>query len=113
VLPAQHAWPAAPQLVQVMAPPQMVLVAVQVLPVQHVDPAAPQVPHAPLVHAPPMPGHAEPIAVHCAFTQQPPPVQALPAQQGSPGPPHRAQVAAPPAPVQSAPVSHCRPGQQV
>jgi hypothetical protein len=58
-------------------------------------------------------GQVDPAPVHTLLTQQPPPVQVLSAQQGSPGPPHWAHTPVP-APLQTVAASwQLRPGQQV
>jgi hypothetical protein len=79
--PGQHASPAPPHDVHEPAW-QTTLPAVQVMPVQHACALAPQFPHEPLAQVPPMVGHAEPVPTQLPFTQQPPPPQVSPAQQG-------------------------------
>jgi hypothetical protein len=78
-------------------------------PVQQGCPAPPHVPQLPFMHMAPLRGHAEPLGVQMAFTQQPPPPQLPPLQQAWPAPPHGEQI--PPA-MQALPLAHARPGQQ-
>jgi hypothetical protein len=63
------------------------------------------------VHAPPS-EHVVPLATQLfvPWSQQPVPLQVLPAQHGSPGPPHAVQT--PPAPHALPAVVQVRPGQQ-
>jgi hypothetical protein len=107
---AQHGWPGPPHDTQLVPIEQVVAVAVHAPPGQQLCETPPQVPQLPAAQAPPMLGHVVASGMHALFTQQPPPVHALPAQHGWPGPPQTAQV--PPFwPEQTEPVSHWRPGQ--
>src|SRR5271165_4458316 len=94
-----------------LPPPQATLPAVHCPrlpppcpPGQQACPAPPHVPQLPLVHVPPMTGHAEAAAVQFPFTQQPFP-QPLASQHASPGAPHcpPAQHAAPGSALQEPP----------
>ena len=84
-------------------------------PMQQVWPPPPHVPQLPLVHVPPMLGHADPELTHRAFTQQPP-LQSPAAQHVWPAPPHWAHTPPPPPPpppLQAKPAEQLRPGQHV
>jgi hypothetical protein len=54
------------------------------MPAQHPWPAPPQVPQLPFMQTPPTVGQVDPAPVQTSFTQQPVP-QPLAAQQASPG----------------------------
>jgi hypothetical protein len=84
----QQGKPSSPHLVQLPLL-QAVLGEVHtptpVLLVQQGNPGPPQLPHTPLLQTPvPRPTHAPPSAMQIPDTQQPPPAQVLPSQQGRP-----------------------------
>src|SRR5271165_4182022 len=97
-----------------LPPPQATLPAVHCPrlpppcpPGQQACPAPPHVPQLPVVHVPPMTGHAEAAAVQFPFTQQPFP-QPLASQHASPGAPHCAHSP----PLQAYPDGQDCPAQQ-
>jgi len=88
--PEQHGWPASPHATQVVwfahvAPPAVQVVVVPPPPpcgtVQHAWPTAPQLPQLPLPHAMLL-EQLVPEPTQTRFTQQPPELHSLPAQQG-------------------------------
>jgi hypothetical protein len=81
-------------------------------PPQQGCPAPPQPAHIPLVHIPKLFPQVIMLATQALATQQPPALQALLAQQGSPGPPQAAQVPPPPPAHTFIGSLHMRPGQQ-
>jgi hypothetical protein len=81
----QQASPAPPQGAH--APPEHTAPdAVHVLPVQQGCASAPHPPQLPWLHIIAF-GHVEPDPMQLPLAQHPPPLHALPLQQGSPGPP--------------------------
>jgi hypothetical protein len=88
VFPAQHASPAPPHATHVFEAASHVAPLAVHAPLQHAAPIPPHVPQLPLLHVPPRPGHAEPLAMHMFASQQPLLSQLAPAQHGWPGPPH-------------------------
>jgi hypothetical protein len=86
------------------------------MPAQQGWPAPPQLPQLPFMHAMLMVGHIEPAPVQMFATQQPPELQVVFAQHGSPGPPQAVQTRGPPPPIpplQMSFASQARPAQQV
>jgi hypothetical protein len=78
----QQVWPALPQATQVFTVVlHVVLDIVQSFVGQQGWLRPPQLPHVPALHSAPFVEQAVPGATHVPFTQQPPPVQVLPAQQ--------------------------------
>jgi hypothetical protein len=114
VLPAQHASPAPPQVTHMLVLLQVTPEAVQPTPPpQQASPAPPQVPQLPFMHIALTVGQVVPEPTQTLATQQPPPLHALSAQHGWPGPPQVAQMPAPPpAPLHTSVGSpHVRPAQ--
>lgn len=62
------------------------------LPAQHGCPEAPQLPQLPLEQVPVKMGHAWPPETQVLFTQQPPLLHVVAAQQNSPAPPQAAHT---------------------
>lgn len=95
------------------APPAVHVPPTPPAPPQQAWPTAPHVPQLPLVHVPVNPVHVLPMPMHelvpgvAPGTQQPPPVQLLPAQHASLAPPHGWQVP----PVQTLPDEQVLPAQ--